>query len=61
MTHSDGRNLFLLGALIGVLSGVILGSVATIELGDRISGLVRQLVRKISDRQRSVRFELLGQ
>lgn len=61
MSALGSRNLFLLGALVGVLSGVVLGSVATIELGDKVASLFRHLARKISDRKQSVRFELLGQ
>lgn len=61
MAGHGGRNLFLLGALIGVLSGVVLGSIATVELGDKISALFRGIFRKIFDHKDSVRFELLGQ
>ncbi len=61
MAKHGGRNVFLLGALVGVLGGLVLGSVATIELEDRVRALVRKLARRLSDSQQRVRFELLGQ
>ena len=59
--NSRGRNLFLIGALIGVLSGVILRTVATVGIGDKVAELAHRLIRKLFGRQQSVRFELLGQ
>lgn len=61
MAKKGGRNLFLLGALVGVLGGLVVGSVATIELEDRIRVLTRRLIQRLSDSQQRVRFELLGQ
>ena len=57
----NGRNIFLLGALIGVLGGVLLGTLATVELGDKVGNLAEALARKVWRRRPRVRFELLGQ
>lgn len=62
MTKKRGRrSIFLLGALVGVLGGLILGSVATIELEDRVRKLARRMFQRLSDSRQRVRFELLGQ
>ena len=60
-TETHRKNLFLLGALVGVLGGLIVGSVATLELEDKIRKLTRALVAKVFNRQQTVRWELLGQ
>ncbi len=59
-THED-RNVFLLGALLGAFGGIILGSAATVGLGDRVGALVRHLFDRMFNEQESIRFELLGQ
>lgn len=58
---TESRNVFLLGALVGMCGGIIVGSAATVGLGDRIGALTRQLVDRLLKDQDSIRFELLGQ
>ncbi len=60
-TNRDDRGVFLLGALIGVLGGFIVGSVATAGIGDRVADLTRRLTNRLFDEQEAIRFELLGQ
>lgn len=59
--ESGSRHLFVIGAVVGMLGGLILGSVATMELEDHIRKLLRRASRKLSNGQHSVRWELLGQ
>ncbi len=58
---TESRNVFLLGALVGICGGIILGSAATVGLGDRVGAMARQLVDRLLKDQDSIRFELLGQ
>ena len=57
----DGREVFMLGAFVGVLGGVIVGSIAAWGVGDRVGELLRRLGDKLFDEKESIRFELLGQ
>lgn len=60
-TQTHERNLFLVGALVGVLGGFIVGSVATIELEDKVRKLVHAQIARLFGRQQTIRWELLGQ
>ncbi|ACZ42660.1 hypothetical protein Tter_1754 [Thermobaculum terrenum ATCC BAA-798] len=61
MSTTTGRNLFIFGAVIGAIGGLVLGSIATYELGDYVTQLVRRLFRAITRKQEQVRFDLLSQ
>lgn len=57
----DDRNVFLVGALVGVLGGLVLGSVATVGIGDKVRDLTLRLAARLFGDQENIRFELLGQ
>lgn len=57
----EDRNVFLVGALVGVLGGLVLGSVATAGVGDKLRDLVLRLAARLFGDQENIRFELLGQ
>ncbi len=62
MSRSDGeRNLFLIGALVGIVSGVLVGTVATGGIGEQLVRLVNTVSNRLLGREQSVHFELLGQ
>ncbi len=62
MSRSDGeRNLFLIGALVGMASGVLVATVATVGIGDQFMRLVNIVSNRLLGREQSVHFELLGQ
>lgn len=56
-----GRQLFMLGALVGALGGFIAASIAAWGVGDRAGELLRRIGERLFDEQESIRFELLGQ
>ncbi len=53
--------MFLIGALVGVIGGVVLGSVATLGIGDKVGQLSRNLLGRLFDDGETIHFELLGQ
>jgi len=53
--------VFLIGALIGVIGGIALGSAATLSIGDKVSQLSRHLLDRLFDEGETIHFELLGQ
>lgn len=54
-------HLFLLGAALGSVCGLVLGSFAAVRIGVKGARLARQLVDKLLRREKSVHFELLLQ
>lgn len=56
-----GREVFWIGALVGLLGGVIVGSVAMLGVGDKIVPLLRALYRRWFGDGERIRFDLLGQ
>jgi len=59
--NRGGRGVFLIGALIGVIGGIALGSAATLSIGDKVSQLSRHLLDRLFDEGETIHFELLGQ
>lgn len=59
--NRGGRGLFLVGALVGVIGGIVLGSVATLGIGDKVGQLSRNLLGRLFDDGETIHFELLGQ
>jgi hypothetical protein len=57
----EGEQLFALGVGLGVLAGVVLGSLVTSRLGEETVELLRGAVERLGRRQRGIAFEALLQ
>jgi hypothetical protein len=57
----EREQLFALGVGLGVLAGVVLGSVVTSRLGESTVDLLRGAVERLGHRQRGIAFEALLQ
>jgi hypothetical protein len=53
--------MFAVGASVGVVVGVVAGSVITLRLGEEAVGVVRSWFDRMSGRDNRVNFELLLQ
>jgi hypothetical protein len=57
----EREQLFALGVGLGVLAGVVLGSLVTSRLGEDTVDLLRGAVERLGHRQRGIAFEALLQ
>ena len=63
MTDSGmGRaQVFGAGVSVGMLAGLLIGSLVTLWLGDAAADLAHRIIDRLSERRRKVNFELLLQ
>jgi hypothetical protein len=57
----EGEQLFAVGVGLGVLAGIVLGSLVTSRLGEETVELLRGAVERLGRRQRGIAFEALLQ
>lgn len=59
--RSRGAQIFGAGVSLGMLAGILLGSLVTLWLGDAAVGLAHRIIERISGRSGRINFELLQQ
>ena len=62
---SDGGmgrpQVFGFGVSVGMLAGLLIGSLVTLWLGDAAADLAHRIIDRLAERRRKVNFELLLQ
>ena len=62
MSEGMGRpQIFGLGVSVGIVAGILIGSLVTLWLGDAAVDLAHRIIDRLSGRRDKVNFELLLQ
>jgi len=61
MAAMERPQVFGVGVSVGVLAGIIIGSLVTMWLGDAAANLAHRMIDRISGRRDRIDFELLQQ